>query len=129
MQERATKIKESDAIVLLSSEYNSVIPPALTNMLCHFSPSLFTCKPSGIVTYSLGVFGGMRVTMQLRALLGDMGCLSIGNTFCIPEVNKALDENGIPLNDNVVRGAAKMISQLDWVTKALKSHKGNFGLP
>ncbi|XP_059171824.1 uncharacterized protein LOC131952904 [Physella acuta] len=70
MQERATKIKESDAIVLLPSEYNSVIPPALTNMLCHFSPSLFTCKPSGIVTYSLGVFGGMRVTMQLRVLHG-----------------------------------------------------------
>lgn len=71
----------------------------------------------------------MRVTMQLRALLGDLGALSTGNTFCIPEVHKALDENGIPLNDNMVRGAEKMISQLDWVTKALKSHKDSFGLP
>lgn len=49
-------IKEADGIIVLSSEYNATIPPALTNMIDHFPPSSFRHKPAGVVTYSMGEF-------------------------------------------------------------------------
>ena len=50
-----------------------------------------------------GIYGGMRAAMQLRAMLGEMGCISVSNIFGIPQVNKALDESGKPLNDHMVK--------------------------
>lgn len=41
-----------------------------------------------------GQYGGMRAAMQLRALLGELGCISVSNILGIPDVKKALDENG-----------------------------------
>ena len=48
-----------------------------------------------------GIYGGMRAAMQLRAMLGEIGCISVSNIFGIPQVNKALDEDGKPLNDHM----------------------------
>uniref|UniRef100_A0A0B7BN34 NADPH-dependent FMN reductase-like domain-containing protein n=2 Tax=Arion vulgaris TaxID=1028688 RepID=A0A0B7BN34_9EUPU len=123
------KVKQADAFVVVSAEYNHSIPPALSNMLDHFGAGLFECKPSGIVTYSYGIYGGVRAGVQLRSFLSELGALSVSNMFGIPEVHKALDENGKPLNDHMVKGAEKLIGQLDWMAKAMKNHKDKFGLP
>jgi len=48
------KLKEADAVVVVSAEYNHSIPPALSNMLDHFPPASYAFKPSGIVCYSTG---------------------------------------------------------------------------
>ena len=48
------KVKEADAFVVVSGEYNHSVPPALTNMLDHFPGSIFSYKPSAIVCYSAG---------------------------------------------------------------------------
>ncbi len=48
------KIVEADAFVVVSGEYNSSIPPALTNMLDHFPPASYSRRPALIVTYSPG---------------------------------------------------------------------------
>lgn len=49
-------IKQADGFIILSSEYNATIPPALTNMIDHFPPSSFRHRPVGFVTYSMGMF-------------------------------------------------------------------------
>ena len=41
--------------------------------------------------------------MQLRAMTGEIGCISVSNIFGIPKVNEALDEEGNPLNDHMVK--------------------------
>lgn len=71
----------------------------------------------------------MRASLQLRALLSEMGCLSVSNVFSIPEVHKALDEDGKPLNDHMDRGAERILVQLDWMTNAMKNHRDKVGLP
>jgi len=48
------KLKESDAVVVVSAEYNHSIPPALSNMLDYFPLASYAYKPSGIVCYSMG---------------------------------------------------------------------------
>ncbi|CAG5124056.1 unnamed protein product [Candidula unifasciata] len=129
MVECEEKVKQADAFVVVSAEYNHSIPPALSNMLDHFPASIFGYKPSGIVTYSMGIYGGMRAAMQLRAFLSELGTLSVSNIFGIPEVQKALDENGKPINDHMEKAAKTLIQQLDWMTKAMKTHRDKFGVP
>ena len=48
------KVKEADAYVIVSAEYNHAIPPALSNMMDHFGGSCYAYKPSAIVCYSAG---------------------------------------------------------------------------
>lgn len=123
------KIKEADAYVFVSAEYNHSIPPALSNMVDHFPLSNFAFKPSGLVCYSMGPYGGMRAAMQLRCLTGELGCISVSEIFGIPTVQNALDESGSPLNDHVVPGVKRLIAQLEWHGTAMKNHRELFGLP
>ncbi|CAH1775724.1 unnamed protein product [Owenia fusiformis] len=122
-------VKEADCYVIVSAEYNHCIPPALSNMMDHFGGSSYAYKPSGIVCYSPGIYGGMRAAMQLRAMTGELGCLSVSNIFGIPQVNKAIDETGKPLDDHMEKGANKLISQLDWMAQAMKARRDSVGIP
>ncbi|XP_002732582.1 quinone reductase-like [Saccoglossus kowalevskii] len=123
------QVKDADAYVIVSGEYNHSIPPALSNMMDYFGGSSYSWKASGIVCYSPGIYGGMRSAMQLRAFLGELGCLSVSNIFGIPKVHEALNENGEPLNDHMEKGAQRLISQLDWNAHAMRNQRNNFGTP
>ena len=64
--ERLARLYRSvDGFLIVSAEYNHGIPPALKNLLDHFLEEYFW-RPSGIVCYSAGPFGGVRAAMQLQ---------------------------------------------------------------
>lgn len=65
----AAKIEAADGYVMVSPEYNHSMSPALANLLNHFGSSLFSYKPSAIVTYSAGQWGGARAAAK-RAVRG-----------------------------------------------------------
>ena len=48
------EIAAADGFVVVLSEYNCGIPPALSNMMDHFPPSSYRHRPCSIVTYSMG---------------------------------------------------------------------------
>lgn len=122
-------VKDADAYVIVSAEYNHNVPPALTNLLDAFPCSAYSYKPSGLVCYSMGQFGGMRAAMALRAITGELGCLSVSNIFGIPTVQNAFDEEGNPKNDHMESGAKKMLDQLEWMATAMKNHREKVGVP
>lgn len=76
-----------------------------------------------------GPFGGMRAAMALRAITGELGCLSVSNIFGIPTVQNAFDEEGNPQNDHMESGAKKMLDQLEWMATAMKNHREKVGVP
>ena len=67
------------------------------------------------------MYGGIRAAMQARCLLGEVNTVTIPNVFGMPRVNKSLDENGTPLDDHMVSGAEKHLSELEWYANALKN--------
>ena len=71
----------------------------------------------------------MLAAMQLRCMLAELGCISVPNIFGIPVVQDSLDPDGKPLNDRLIPGAKRLISQLDWYAKAMKNHRGACGIP
>src|SRR5947209_12879519 len=95
LERLAGQIKAADAFIIVSGEYNHSIPPALSNVLDHFLEEYFW-RPSAIVCYSAGAFGGVRAAMQLRAMLGELGMPSIPAIFPVPKVQDAFDDDGHP---------------------------------
>ncbi|GBM78063.1 hypothetical protein AVEN_154024-1 [Araneus ventricosus] len=124
-------IEEADGFVAISGEYNRCIPPPLGNMLDHFPPKSYRCKPCSIVCYSAGPGGGSTAGMQLRYFLGELGMVTPGFMFTNPVVHQAYAEDGTPdpSNDSAVSKANRLISELEWYAEALKAQTKKCGLP
>jgi NAD(P)H-dependent FMN reductase len=116
----ADRIQAADAFIIVSGEYNHSIPPALSNLLDHFLEEYFW-RPSAIVCYSGGAFGGVRAAMQLRAMLCELGMPSIPSLLPVPRVQEAFDENGHPRDESYARRADRFLSELEWYAGALKT--------
>lgn len=111
-----------DGFVIVSGEYNHSIPPALKNMLDHFQ-SEYNFKPSAIVSYSAGGFGGVRVAMHLRAVLAELGMPSIPSIFPVLKVQNTIDENGIAIDKNYDKYVVRFIAEFEWYLAAFKSQR------
>lgn len=118
LENLATLYRAADAFVIVSAEYNHSIPPALSNLLDHFLEEYFF-RPSAIVCYSQGSFGGVRAAMQLRAMLCELGMPSISSLFPIPRIQDAFDDNGAPRDQAIDRRFARFAGELEWYAHAL----------
>ena len=114
--------RRSDAFVVVSGEYNHSIPPALSNLLDHFLEEYFF-RPSAIVCYSSGAFGGVRAAMQLRAMLCELGMPSISSLFPIPRIQAAFDDQGKPTDEATTRHFARFASELEWYAEAFRDRR------
>ena len=120
LERLATRIRAADAFLIVSGEYNHSIPPALSNLLDHFLEEYFW-RPSGIVCYSAGAFGGVRAAMQLRAMLCELGTPSIPSLLPVPRVQDAFDDEGRPHDQEYHRRSARFLDELEWYANALKA--------
>ncbi|KAJ6640901.1 Quinone reductase [Pseudolycoriella hygida] len=116
-------IKQADGYLVLSSEYNLTIPPALTNMLDHFPPSSFRHKPAGVVTYSMGQFGGMRASIALLPFLNELGIINIPTGVTIPTVQLTFNEDGETNDQKIIDRVDKLVTELKWYAEALHAQK------
>lgn len=94
LQTLAQKIQTADGYVMVSPEYNHSMSPALMDLLNHFGSSLFGFKPSAIVTYSMGQWGGARAAVNMRTFLAELGCLPVSAMIHIPKAQTVYDEQG-----------------------------------
>jgi NAD(P)H-dependent FMN reductase len=120
--------RQSDGFVIVTGEYNHTMPPALLNLLDHFLEEYFW-RPSAIVCYSAGPFGGVRAAVQLRAPLSEMGMSSIPSLFPIPKVQTAFLEDGTPTDaEGTARRFNRFASELEWYAGAMKEARRH-GVP
>jgi len=119
LQSLARIIIPADAYIVVSGEYNHTVPPALSNLLDHFLEEYFW-KPSAIVCYSAGAFGGVRAAMTLRAMLAEMGMASIPSILPIPAVQDAFEDDGAPVDNAYPRRANRFLTELEWYANAMK---------
>lgn len=120
LERLATLYRAADAFVVMTAEYNHSIPPALSNLLDHFLEEYFW-RPSAIVCYSAGQFGGVRAAMQLRAMLCELGMPSIPSLFPIPRIQAALNDDGAALDAALEGRFTRFASELEWYGGALRA--------
>ena len=111
-------LQAADGFVVLSAEYNHSVPAALKNLLDHFQ-SEYLYKPSAIVTYSAGPFGGVRALVNLRGILAELGTPSIPSAFPISMVHNAFDDDGLAIEKAYDERVVKFLDEYEWYAGAL----------
>lgn len=124
MEKVSQILKNADGFIIVSAEYNHGEPAALKNLLDHFQ-SEYLYKPTGIVTYSAGPFGGVRALITLRAILAELGTPSIPSAFPISKIGGAFDDEGNALDQAYDRRIGKFLDEFEWYANALKCARGN----
>src|SRR5690349_17755339 len=65
----SAKLRNADALIVVSPEYKAGIPGVLKNAFDLLEPGILRRKPVGICTVSAGGFGGLQCLIQLRSTI------------------------------------------------------------
>lgn len=127
LDELANKIESADGFIMLSPEYNHSMSPALANLLNHFGSSLFAYKPSAIITYSAGQWGGVRAAVGMRTFLSELGCLPVSAMIHVPRAQEVFAADGSAAAEEDQDAwhdyFGRTFKQLTWWAQAAKEHR------
>jgi len=122
LDDLAALYARADGYLVVSGEYNHAAPAALKNLLDTFLEEYFW-RPSGIVCYSAGQFGGVRAAMQLRMTLAELGMSSVPSLMPIPRIAEALDADGRAMAPGLDQSLARFLDEFLWYCTALAEHR------
>lgn len=122
MQAVADIFDAADGFVIVSGEYNHSVPPALKNLLDHYQ-SEYLYKPSAIVTYSAGPFGGVRGLVNMRGILAELGTSAIPSAFPVSKVGASFDEDGHALDGMYDKRVGRFLEEYEWYADAMKAER------
>lgn len=90
----SSRLREADAVLIVSPEYKGGMPGALKNAFDLLDPGILRRKPVGLCTVSAGGFGGVQCLMQLRLTISALGGLPIPESVAVSRVHERFDEQG-----------------------------------
>jgi NAD(P)H-dependent FMN reductase len=130
------KVKESDAFIVVTPEYNHSIPGGLKNAIDSVWLSFgFRNKPVAAVGYSGGIGGAIRAIEHLAHVFIEAEAVPMRNNVVLPLVQDAFDDNGEPVNPMAKASLGIMLDDLAWWSEALEKARaagelapGNFRL-
>jgi len=115
-------IKDADGYMPITPEYNHSTSSALKNTVDYFLEEYFF-KPSAIVSYSMGIFGGINAVQHLRQIFAELGTPSISSSFSIPRVQNVFDEDGKLVDSEYDRRVKRFLDEFDWYIEAFKNQR------
>ncbi len=125
MEALAEKIRQADAFVFVTGEYNWGPQPGLKNLTDHFLEEWFW-RPAAIASYSAGRLSGVRSATIWNSLLSEMGMVVISSTLAVGPIAETLDEGGAPLGKPgaaLQRAFTRFADDLIWWTHAAKAQR------
>lgn len=116
------KLHDADGILFITPEYNNSYSGALKNGVDYFTKEWFH-KPIGIVCASDGRQGGINASNLLQLLVLAIDGFAMPSKLLVPELPKNIDENGVPLNEQMAGRISKFVADFLWFTEAISAHK------
>jgi len=99
----AGMIREADALLIVTPEYNAGIPGVLKNAMDWISrvkPGVYDNKPTAMMGTSPGVLGTVRAQMQLRNQLANLNCRTVAQPMIfVGNAGKFFDDGASGLDD------------------------------
>lgn len=99
-------VRNADAVLIATPEYNSSVPGALKNALDWASrpiaANVFRNKPVAVIGASAGAFGAVWAQAELRKVLAAMGARVADVELAVGHAHEKLDEQG-----NLIDGAVR----------------------
>jgi chromate reductase, NAD(P)H dehydrogenase (quinone) len=128
VKEFKTKIRESDALLIATPEYNYSVPGVLKNAIDYasrpYGDNPFDDKPVAIMSASVGMLGGARAQYHLRQMFVFLNMHPIN----VPEVivtfaSDKFDSEGNLLDVNTKRFLTQLLQNLLNWTRRLRENK------
>ena len=121
------QIKEAGGYLPITPEYNRSTSSAMKNTLDYFLEEYYF-KPSAIVSYSPGSFGGINATQQLRLVFAELGAPSILSSFSIPRVHTVFGNDGKLIDESYDKQVVRFFEEFEWYIEALENQR-KIGIP
>ena len=106
------QVRDADAVVVVTPEYNGTVPGLLGNAVDWLSrpygAGRLRGKPAVAVAASPGEVGGARAVVALRTLLGNTGADVLGRPITVGGVARVLDAGAV---DEVVEQVAEALDE------------------
>lgn len=122
MKSLQSKINDAEGYLAVTPEYNVGTSGAMKNTLDYFLEEYFF-KPSAIVSYSPGMFGGINAAQQLRLIFAELGAPSISSSFSIPRLHKVFSEDGKLIDETYDKRVLKFLTEFEWYIEAFKNQR------
>jgi NAD(P)H-dependent FMN reductase len=114
------KVKEHDAFIIVTPEYNHSVPGGLKNAIDSVWLSFgFRNKPVAFVGYSGGVSGAIRAIEHLNHIFVETESVPLRSTVVLPHVQDAFDEAGEATSPMAKAALSVMLDDLQWWSAAL----------
>ena len=126
--EFAASMERSDALVIVSPEYNH----GYSGLLKHVLDSClkeYIHKAAGVVGVSAGTFGGTRGIQDLLPVLRELGLVTIFWDVNFANVHKLFGKEGKLLDTSIIRAIDKFLNELIWMAKVLRHGRENVPWP
>lgn len=120
-------MKEHQAFIIASPEYNSSISAALKNAIDWASRpeagekslECFTGKVAGLLSASPGALGGIRGLVTVRSILGNIGVIVIPDQIAIGQASDAFNDDGTLKDAKKQETVSKIAARVTEVAGAL----------
>lgn len=116
----SAKIASKDAFIIIAPEYNHGTSAVLKNALDWLYYE-WNRKPVAFVSYSPNAVGGVRAVEQLRQNVIELQMAPVHSSIHINYVLDTIDEKGNLLKGHFNERLTKLMNDLLWWTKALKT--------
>ncbi|MFQ3576593.1 MAG: NAD(P)H-dependent oxidoreductase [Cytophagales bacterium] len=123
LEDFSNKIKEADAVLFVSPEYNGSYTSALKNALDYLKDKQFAKKAIGVVSVTTGPLGGMRGAMQMQLLVLGVHGYALPNMLLVPQVMQKFDENGNLLDVSFSKNINNFLTEFIWFAQAIFDKK------
>lgn len=122
MKSLRNKINDAEGYLAVTPEYNRGPSGAMKNTLDYFLEEYYF-KPSAIVSYSPGMFGGVNAAQQLRLVFAELGAPSISSSFSILRVHKMFSEDCTLIDEAYNKRVSKFLAEFEWYIEAFKNQR------
>ena len=117
----ANTLKNSDAFIWVSPEYNGSYTPALKNFIDHFPKNAFYRKPVGVVSVSTGSLGGIRGGINMQELAIAVQAYALPQMLLVPQVINKFDLSGALTDTTYTKQVDTFMTELKWLSDAVKN--------
>ena len=126
VREFKSKIREADAILIATPEYNYSVPGVLKNAIDWasrpYGDNAFEGKPAAIMSASVGMLGGARAQYHLRQIFVFLNVYPVnGPEVILPFAQDKFDANGKLTDEYTKKFLRQLLQNLaDWTRRLRK---------
>jgi NAD(P)H-dependent FMN reductase len=119
LEDFAQRIRQSDAYLFVSPEYNGSYTAALKNAIDYLKEREFSRKVIGVVSVSTGALGGIRAALAMQQLVLGIAGYPIPQMLTVGQVQQRFDEQGHLLDAVFEKNIQQFLDNFLWLSEAV----------